>query len=96
MSDAAAQDRHRRHEGSLSELGTRVGAMEDQVSTNTEWIFGPEGASHRGAEQRLTDVETRLSQGKLVFLQYVLPAMTTAVVSAAAVVIVTVLTRGPP
>lgn len=95
MADPSVE-RHTRHESSLKEMDQRVVGMEEQVSTNTQWIFGPDGAPHRGAEQRITAVETRLSQGKLVFLQYVLPSLTTAVLSSAAVVIVTIISRRAP
>lgn len=46
-----------RHEATMRELDVRLGKAEGQIQTNTEWIFGPEGAPKRGAEWRVWHVE---------------------------------------
>ena len=48
--------RHATHEGMFEDLETRLGGVETEVTASRIWRTG-NGASHRGAESRITRLE---------------------------------------
>ena len=91
MGDAAAEERHERHEGVMAKHERQLGEMETKMATHENWITGGQ-FPERGAEARMSRMEAKIGQGWLTVLRYTLPAL----FSAGAVLVAAVLLRVIP